>query len=219
MSSLPKTPEELAQQIDDLLPQTQCTQCGYTGCAPYALAIANGQAEINRCPPGGANTISALARLLGRPTIELNPDCGQTIERHIASIDPKHCIGCTLCIKACPVDAIIGSSKRRHAVVAELCTGCELCIPPCPVDCIDMEFIPQHADWSTPMAHQARQRMHQRQSRLLRQQAENDARLEAKAEQKLTHLDQQPGEEHLHKKAAIEAALARARARRQAQPK
>ena len=109
---------------------------------PYAKALANGEADLNRCPPGGESTIAALSALLNLPVKPVDPGCGSTIERHIASIHPQHCIGCTLCIKACPVDAIVGSSKRRHAVIAELCTGCELCIPPCPVDCIDMVFMP-----------------------------------------------------------------------------
>ncbi|MDX1669555.1 MAG: RnfABCDGE type electron transport complex subunit B, partial [Limnobacter sp.] len=148
------------QDIDDLLPQTQCTQCGFDGCRPYAQALFDEQADLNRCPPGGESTIRALSQLTGKPAKPVDPECGETIERHIAHIQPEHCIGCTLCIKACPVDAIVGTNKKRHAVIAPLCTGCELCIPPCPVDCIDMLFLPQFSHWSTQDAHAARARMH-----------------------------------------------------------
>lgn len=209
--------EKLVQKIDDLLPQTQCTQCGFEGCLPYAKAVARQEADINRCPPGGTATIAALARLLEKPLIELDQSCGTTIERHIASIDPQHCIGCTLCIKACPVDAIVGSSKRRHAVIAELCTGCELCIPPCPVDCIDMVFMPEFSHWDQQLAHAARSRMNTREVRLKRQKEEQAERLEAKAIHKLDELDDSPSPDAAAKKAVVQAALARARARRQAQ--
>ena len=209
--------EQLVQHIDNLLPQTQCTQCGFEGCLPYATAMANGEADLNRCPPGGEQTIAALSVLLQMPKKSLDPNCGVTIERHIASIDPRHCIGCTLCIKACPVDAIVGSSKRRHAVLAELCTGCELCIPPCPVDCIDMVFMPDFSGWDQQQAHAARARMHSREIRLKRQHGEQAARLEAKAIHKLDELDDTPSPGAADKKAVIQAALARARARRQAE--
>ncbi len=207
----------LVQQIDDLLPQTQCTQCGFEGCLPYAKALANDQADLNRCPPGGQATIEALSALLHKPAKPLDPECGTAVERHIAQINPQHCIGCTLCIKACPVDAIIGSSKRRHAVIAALCTGCELCIAPCPVDCIDMVLIPEHAHWTQNQAHEARQRMHDRQGRLLRQKQEQHDRLEAKAIHKLDELNQQTSQDTELKRSVVQAALARARARRQAE--
>ncbi|WP_138518134.1 RnfABCDGE type electron transport complex subunit B [Limnobacter alexandrii] len=209
--------EQLVQQIDDLLPQTQCTQCGFEGCLPYAKALARQEADLNRCPPGGETTIAALSALLNLPRKPVDPDCGTTIERHIASINPQHCIGCTLCIKACPVDAIVGSSKRRHAVLAELCTGCELCIPPCPVDCIDMVFMPEFSDWDQTQAHAARARMQLRETRLMRQKQEQAERLEAKAIHKLDELDDTPSPDAAAKKAVVQAALARARARRQAQ--
>ncbi|HEX4856521.1 MAG TPA: RnfABCDGE type electron transport complex subunit B [Limnobacter sp.] len=209
--------EQLVQKIDDLLPQTQCKQCGFEGCLPYARALAAQQADINRCPPGGAATIQSLSVLLNKPVKPVDPDCGVTTERHIANVDPQHCIGCTLCIKACPVDAIIGSSKRRHAVIAELCTGCELCIPPCPVDCIDMVFLPQFSNWSTDQAHAARTRMNQRELRLKRQKAEQAQRLEAKAIHKLDELNHSTSPDAAAKKAVVQAALARARARRQAE--
>jgi electron transport complex protein RnfB len=130
--------EPLVDQIDRLLPQTQCGQCGYPGCKPYAAAIAAGQADINQCPPGGDAGVRALADLLGRDVKPLNPENGVQKPTTVAVIREPECIGCTKCIQACPVDAIIGASKSMHVVIADLCTGCELCIPPCPVDCIDL---------------------------------------------------------------------------------
>ncbi|MBN9117111.1 MAG: electron transport complex subunit RsxB, partial [Pandoraea sp.] len=128
----------LAQRIDALLPQTQCTKCGYAGCRPYADAIASGQASYNQCPPGGAEGVARLAKLLDRPIIALNPDNGAERPRPRAVIDESLCIGCTLCLQACPVDAIVGAAKLMHTVIEDRCTGCDLCVPPCPVDCIDM---------------------------------------------------------------------------------
>jgi electron transport complex protein RnfB len=128
----------LADQIDALLPQTQCTRCGYTGCRPYAEAIESGEAEINQCPPGGAATIEALATFLQRAPRPLNPENGFEAPPTVAFIDESRCIGCAKCLPPCPVDAIVGAGRRMHTVVAELCTGCELCIAPCPVDCISM---------------------------------------------------------------------------------
>lgn len=205
------------KQVDDLLPQTQCTQCGYQGCLPYAQAIVKDQEEHNRCPPGGKQTIIALSQLLSRPVKPLDTRCGITIERHIANIEPEHCIGCTLCIKACPVDAIIGTNKKRHAVIADLCTGCELCIPPCPVDCIDMVFMPKHSQWSIGQAHQARERMNSRTIRLEQQQQETNRRLEKKATDKIDQLNSNKNEDSngSEKKQAIQAALERARIKRQ----
>ena len=132
----------LAIRIDALLPQTQCTQCGYAGCMPYAEAIAAGTAEINRCPPGGDAGIVALALLLCRPPLPLDITRGYHYPHRVAVIDEAVCIGCTKCLKPCPTDAIVGASAVMHTVVASLCTGCELCIPPCPVDCIRMEESP-----------------------------------------------------------------------------
>jgi len=131
-------PDPIVEQINRLLPQTQCGQCNYPGCKPYAQAIARGEADINQCPPGGADGIRALAKLLGRQVIALNPDNGIEKPAVVALIREAECIGCTKCIQACPVDAIIGAPKLMHTVLADLCTGCELCIPPCPVDCIDL---------------------------------------------------------------------------------
>ncbi len=133
--------------IDALLPQTQCRRCGHDGCLPYARAIAAGEA-INRCPPGGTATIDALARLLDRAVLPLDPGCGPTPARRVARIDNDACIGCTKCILACPVDAIVGAPRHQHHVLADRCTGCDLCLPPCPVDCIAMVDI--RAAW-TPM--------------------------------------------------------------------
>jgi Na+-translocating ferredoxin:NAD+ oxidoreductase subunit B len=127
-----------AAAIDALLPQTQCTRCGYAGCAPYAEAIASGRAEINQCAPGGAATIALLARALGRAALELNPRYGREAPALVAQIDEARCIGCIKCLPPCPVDAIIGAKQHAHTVIAELCTGCELCVAPCPVDCIAM---------------------------------------------------------------------------------
>ncbi len=124
--------------IDALLPQTQCTRCGYQGCRPYAQAIAFGEAAINQCPPGGAATIEALSKLTGLPVLPLNPANGVEAPRMVAYVLEEHCIGCTKCLPACPVDAIVGAAKRMHTVIMSECTGCELCIAPCPVDCIVM---------------------------------------------------------------------------------
>ncbi|HWU84998.1 MAG TPA: electron transport complex subunit RsxB [Rhodocyclaceae bacterium] len=134
--------ERLTARIDAVLPQTQCTKCGYDGCRPYAAALARGEADINQCPPGGDAGIHVLADLLGRPYKLLNPANGVEQPRLVAVIDEPVCIGCTLCIQACPVDAIIGAAKLMHTVVPELCSGCDLCVAPCPVDCISMQPVP-----------------------------------------------------------------------------
>lgn len=147
--------DPLVDQIDALLPQTQCGQCSYPGCRPYATAIANGEADINQCPPGGETTIIALADLLDRDPKPLNPDNGEIKPKMVAVIDEQTCIGCTLCIQACPVDAILGAAKQMHTVIADECTGCELCLPPCPVDCIDMVPIKQDIlTWKWPSPEQ-----------------------------------------------------------------
>lgn len=132
-------PDQLSARIDALLPQTQCTRCGYPACLAYAQAIARGEADINRCPPGGAAGIELLAALLDRPVKPLNPANGSEKAAELALIDEDACIGCTKCIQACPVDAITGAAKQMHAVIEVLCTGCGLCLPPCPVDCIRLE--------------------------------------------------------------------------------
>lgn len=133
--------EPLVTLIDALLPQTQCGQCGYPGCKPYAQALATSMAETNQCPPGGDAGARALAELLGREYLPLNPKFGLAKAKAVAFIDEASCIGCTLCIQACPVDAILGATKHMHTVIAAECTGCELCLPPCPVDCITMPLV------------------------------------------------------------------------------
>ena len=140
----------LAEQINRLLPQTQCTKCGYQGCKPYAEAIASGAAEINQCPPGGDLGIQHLATLLNKPVMPLNPANGVVqVQRLMAVIDEATCIGCTLCIQACPVDAIVGANQLMHTVISSACTGCDLCLPPCPVDCINIEALPEALpDWT-----------------------------------------------------------------------
>ncbi len=186
MPSTSQTPY-LADRIDALLPQTQCTQCNFPGCRPYAEAIAGGAVDINQCPPGGEPTIQALTELLGREFKPLNPAHGVTKPRAVAVIDEQICIGCFKCIQACPVDAILGAPKQMHTVIADECTGCELCIAPCPVDCIQM--IPVEAaatGWSLAAANpdqrskanRARRRFSARQRRLERLEAERVKALE-----------------------------------------
>jgi electron transport complex protein RnfB len=165
---------ELAARIDALLPQTQCTKCGYAGCRPYADAVAAGVADINQCPPGGDEGVARLALLLARETKPLNPANGLYRPPQVALIDEATCIGCTKCIQACPVDAIVGASKWMHVVIASWCTGCELCIPPCPVDCISLEPVP-----ALPEAGLSRERFAFRNTRLARDEAEHLARLSA----------------------------------------
>jgi electron transport complex protein RnfB len=143
--------DPIVSRIDALLPQTQCGQCGFPGCRPYAKAIAANEANINQCPPGGEATILALADLLDRDPTPLNPENGMEKPKRVAFIDEQTCIGCTLCIQACPVDAILGTAKHMHTVIAKECTGCELCIAPCPVDCITMEPVkPTLGTWKWP---------------------------------------------------------------------
>ena len=145
----------LVDKIDAILPQTQCGQCSYPGCKPYATAIASGEADINRCPPGGEEGIRKLAELLGRDFVPFGEDAAQPKPKSVAVIDELTCIGCTLCIQACPVDAICGAAKQMHTVVASECTGCELCLEPCPVDCITMVPIPQTVrNWKWQMPEQ-----------------------------------------------------------------
>lgn len=157
---------DLATQLDAILPQTQCTKCGYPGCRPYAEAIAAGTAGINQCPPGGEPVIKQLATLTGLPYRPLDSAFGTSLPRRIAVVEEPHCIGCTLCIRACPVDAIAGAPKRMHTVIAELCTGCELCLPPCPVDCITLFPVKAEDEWTSSKADLARERFLKRQARL-----------------------------------------------------
>jgi electron transport complex protein RnfB len=219
----PVPDDTLAQRIDALLPQTQCTRCGYPDCHAYAEAIAVGEADINRCPPGGAEGISRLAALTGRPIQPLDPQRGAEGPRRLAVIDEAWCIGCTLCIKACPVDCIVGAPKQMHTVIDAQCTGCDLCPPVCPVDCIEMVDVTGPRTgwdaWSADQADEARDRYVFHQLRVERERRENDERLAAKAEAKLADLE---GQSRItdpdllqRKRAVIEAALARARAARE----
>ena len=215
------TPTALADRIDAALPQTQCTRCGYPDCRHYAEAIAGGQAAINQCPPGGAEGIARLAAITGHAVIALNPANGSQGPRKLALIDEAWCIGCTLCIKACPVDCIVGAPKRMHTVIESLCTGCELCIPVCPVDCIALEdATPGRSGWdawSPEQADEARLRYAAHIARNARDADEHDQRLAAKAASKLVDLETastitDPAVLDA-KRAVIEAAVQRARAR------
>jgi len=213
---------ELAARLHAALPQTQCTRCGYPDCESYARAMAAGEAEINQCPPGGEEGIARLAALTGRAPLPLNPVNGAEGPRTIAVIDESWCIGCTLCLKACPTDAILGVHKRMHTVIEPYCTGCELCVPVCPVDCIALENVTGDRTgwqaWSGEQAELALDRYEARKQRLEREGIDHQERLERKAEAKLADLETRThgaeGAEADRKRAVIEAALARARARR-----
>jgi electron transport complex protein RnfB len=167
---------DVVARIDALLPQTQCTRCGYPGCRPYAAAIAIDAAQINQCPPGGAATIRALAAVLGRDVLPLNPANGVELPPRVAWIDESRCIGCARCLPPCPVDAIVGAAKYLHTVLAERCTGCELCIAPCPVDCIELR--PRSAPAVDPELNRARHQAHTERS--LRRVRERQRALDAK---------------------------------------
>jgi len=214
--------QSMADRLNDALPQTQCTRCGYPDCAGYAQAMAEGEADINRCPPGGAEGIVRLAQLTGRPAIELDATLGFEGSRTVAVIDEAWCIGCTLCLPVCPTDAIVGSNKRMHSVIELHCTGCELCLPVCPVDCISLVHVSGvqtgWSAWSAPQADAARERYAVHQIRLAKEPLAKARRLEKKAETKLadlaTHTKPTEPAELDAKRTVIEAALARARARR-----
>jgi electron transport complex protein RnfB len=215
-------PPPTVEQIEAALPQTQCTRCGYPDCRSYAQAIVQSGESINRCPPGGAQGIERLAALTGLPVQPLNPSCGTEGPRQMAVIDEHWCIGCTLCIKACPVDCIVGAPKQMHTVIEAQCTGCELCVPACPVDCIQLiDITPGRsgwAAWSQPEADGAALRYQQRHERQQQQARSQADRLQAKAHHKLAHLEAltraNTPDELARKRAVIEAALARARQRR-----
>ena len=219
--------KSLADQLEDLLPQTQCTKCGYPACRPYAEAIANGEANYNQCPPGGMEGVARLANLLGKPVIPINPVNGKERPRPVAFIDESLCIGCTLCIQACPVDAILGAAKQMHTILTDQCTGCDLCVAPCPVDCIAMIGVTGDKTgwdaWSQQQADTARTAHDFHLFHLQREKKENDARLAAKALEKLksinteTAMTEQEKMEKERKKAIIQAAIERARLKKEAE--
>jgi len=224
-ASGPAPPAEgssLPDRIDAALPQTQCTRCGYPDCRHYAEAIAAGEAGINQCPPGGAEGIVRLADITGRTAKPLDETHGEEKPRGVAVIDEDWCIGCTLCLKACPVDCIVGASKAMHTVIESACTGCELCVPVCPVDCISMEPVTGSATgwaaWSAEQAQDARERYAFHQFRVEREQREHEARLAAKAQRKLDNLADESRltdpDALARKREVIEAAMRRAREQR-----
>ena len=223
MPGLPQTVAELAERINAALPQTQCTRCGYPDCASYAQAVAEGLAPINQCPPGGLEGVAGLPALTGHAVVRLNPVHGLPAPRTVAVIDEDWCIGCTLCIKACPTDAIVGANKLMHTVIAAHCTGCELCIPVCPVDCIQLENASGTATgwaaWTPTQADNARQRYAMRQQRLAQHSAESPAPepdADTLPAQSPVHAvgNSQASTAHASRQAAIAAATARARQRR-----
>ena len=205
--------QALADRIDAALPQTQCTRCGYPDCRAYAEAIVEDDAAINRCPPGGAEGVERLAALTGRAFLPLDPTCGEEGPRAMAVIDEAWCIGCTLCLDACPTDAILGINKRMHTVVEAHCTGCELCIPVCPVDCISLEVetpgLSGWRAWSATQAEAARRRYGAHRARQARDAA-------ATALPPVAPTDAEAAA--ARKRAVIEAALARAAAVRRGPP-
>jgi electron transport complex protein RnfB len=207
----------LADRINDVLPQTQCTKCGYEACRPYAEAIAAG-VPINQCPPGGTAGIERLARLTGRAITPLNPAKGTEGPLRVAVIDEALCIGCTLCIQACPVDAIVGAARAMHSVVPQWCNGCDLCVAPCPMDCIAMVPVEPAHVWDDDDARTSRRRYESRRLRLARERDERAHALLAKAHAKLDELEQRDDladDALARKRAIVQAAIERARLRRQ----
>jgi H+/Na+-translocating ferredoxin:NAD+ oxidoreductase subunit B len=211
----------LADRIDALLPQTQCTKCGYEGCRPYAEAIVADMAGINQCPPGGSAGIVRLSELTGRPTIPLDAARGVEQPLRVAVIDESLCIGCTLCIQACPVDAIVGAVRRMHTVVPDWCNGCDLCVAPCPMDCIAMIPVEPERVWSDEDASNSRARYLARRRRLVREAAEREAQLLAKAHHRLDELSQRADlapDDAERRRMIVQAAIDRARQRRRNGP-
>lgn len=218
--------QTLVNAIDEQLPQTQCRRCGYCDCLHYAQAIADGIAGINRCQPGGAEGIVRLAQVTRHPVEPLSPEVGPEAPRMLAVIDESWCIGCTKCIQACPVDAIMGAPKLMHIVIEAHCTGCELCLPVCPVDCIELAASSTQTPaptgwgtWSEEQAQSARQRYQQHEMRVERWRRENKERLFFEGQKKLAHLEENPqavskiSDSHTleRKHALIERVLAKAR--------
>ena len=221
------TPRSIVEALHDALPQTQCTRCGYADCRGYAEAIAAGSAGIDQCPPGGAEGIARLAALTGRAVTPLDPVHGREGPRHLAVIDEAGCIGCTLCLQACPVDCIVGGPKSMHTVIDALCTGCELCLPACPVDCIALVAVTGTRTgwqaWSAAQALESRQRYAFHQQRLERDASEEADRLASAAPEPATkapNATKEPGATAMmapagSRRSVIEAVLMRAREARQ----
>ena len=217
----PDDADDLVQRLLNALPQTQCTRCGYPDCAAYAHAIAAGKTAINQCPPGGAEGVVRLAAISGQAVTALNPEHGLEAPRSVAFVDEAWCIGCTLCIDACPTDAIFGTHKQMHTVIEAYCTGCELCLPVCPVDCIHLENASGSATgwaaWSPAQADLARTRYTAAQTRRADTTSAHQVRKAAEAQDKLANLAAHSRitdpDELARKKAFIEAAMARARQR------
>lgn len=172
-------PNRLIDAIDDVLPQTQCRQCGYDGCRNYAWAIAMDEAPINRCAPGGEKGIEALACVTGKPVVPLDPEYGHEVPLEVSRINPDTCIGCKKCVAVCPTNAIVGAPKRLHGVITDWCTGCALCVVACPVDCIEMISAP--FEWTRDRAMSARQRYHEKIEREKQRQAVHEAKLNAQS--------------------------------------
>ena len=226
----PTTPKTLFDRIHAALPQTQCTRCGFPDCAAYAQAIASALAPINQCPPGGAEGVALLSQITGLPAQPLNPFNGVEGPRAVAIIDEAWCIGCTLCIKACPVDAIMGSNKLMHTVIERYCTGCELCVPVCPVDCISLENVTgQQTGWSawseeeakTALAryefHSYKDKQDKHPSPETLEIIEKLPPMQPAEAEKLAAVTESASAPAERKRAVIEAALARARAQRDTQ--
>ncbi len=206
----------LTLEINTALPQTQCTKCGYQGCKPYAEAIAKGEALYNQCPPGGAEGVQRLAKILNKPEIPLNEAHGKERVRHVAIIDENACIGCTLCIQACPVDAIVGAAKHMHHILSDVCTGCDLCIEPCPVDCISMHAVTTTTGWQawgSEYANASRLKYERRMQRLAK--LKNNRVNENHGNHSNTLINNENNNAtinlNLDKKALIEAAIQRAK--------
>ncbi|MFO1282619.1 MAG: RnfABCDGE type electron transport complex subunit B [Burkholderiales bacterium] len=198
------------EAIDRALPQTQCTRCGYADCAAYATAIAKDAAPVDRCPPGGDATLTALVRITGRVADRVDPRCGAFDALEVAVVDETRCVGCTICIQACPVDAIAGAPRRLHAVIDILCSGCGLCVAPCPVDCISMT--PADRRWTADDADEARERHRARRSRLAGGRRVSERRVE-RADGTAPAIAVDPA---ARRRVAVAAAIERARARRAA---
>jgi electron transport complex protein RnfB len=225
-----ETVEALVRRIDAVLPQTQCTRCGYPDCATYAQAVATKEAPINQCPPGGDEGIQRLAHILGVGTLPLNPVHGVEAPRSVAFIDESWCIGCTLCIKACPTDAIVGANKLMHTVMEAYCTGCELCVPACPVDCIQLEpasgTLTGWNAWSEAQAQEARERYAARKQRLAQGGASDASAAEIRQSlldedaepEEATSATPPPQDAAALRRAAIAAAMERARQLRKGPP-